>query len=277
MDPWRTALITRNCGRQFLMLALESLSWSPEVGPSCAHEHFALKDITLQVKPGEFVGLIGPNGSGKTSLLRCAFRYSRPRQGGVAIGDHDMWSRSPRWCARRVAVLAQEFPDAFGLTLFDVIAMGRAPHQRFFSTDNANDRALVADAVTAVGLKGYEQHRFETLSGGEKQRCLLARALVQQPRLMVLDEPTNHLDPRHQLELLGMVKRLGVATLASIHDLNLAAAFCDRLCVINHGRLIAQGTPWEVLTPQLLGQVFGARALVDAHPVHHHPRITWIP
>ncbi|OCW24022.1 MULTISPECIES: ABC transporter ATP-binding protein [Pseudomonas] len=259
------------------MLALESLSWSPEVGPSCAHEHFALKDITLQVKPGEFVGLIGPNGSGKTSLLRCAFRYSRPRQGGVAIGDHDMWSRSPRWCARRVAVLAQEFPDAFGLTLFDVIAMGRAPHQRFFSTDNANDRALVADAVTAVGLKGYEQHRFETLSGGEKQRCLLARALVQQPRLMVLDEPTNHLDPRHQLELLGMVKRLGVATLASIHDLNLAAAFCDRLCVINHGRLIAQGTPWEVLTPQLLGQVFGARALVDAHPVHHHPRITWIP
>lgn len=259
------------------MLVLKRLAWAPEGAPLCAHDHFSLKDITLQIAAGEFVGLIGPNGSGKTSLLRCAFRYSRPAQGKVAVDDHDVWSRSPRWCARRVAVVAQEFPEAFGLTLLDVIRMGRAPHQRFFSADSANDRDLVASAVIAVGLKGYEQHRFETLSGGEKQRCLLARALVQQPRLLVLDEPTNHLDPRHQLELLAMIKRLGMATLASIHDLNLAAAFCDRLCVIHQGRLVAQGTPWDVLTPDLLLQVFGANALVDAHPVHDHPRITWIP
>ena len=141
----------------------------------------------------------------------------------------------------------------------------------------AGPGALADTDWLAVGLAGYEQHRFDTLSGGEKQRCLLARALVQEPRLMVLDEPTNHLDPRHQLELLGLVKQLGMATLASIHDLNLAAAFCDRLCVIHHGRLIAQGTPREVLTPEMLLSVFGAKALVDSHPLRDYPRITWIP
>ncbi|WP_116817531.1 ABC transporter ATP-binding protein [Pseudomonas syringae] len=259
------------------MLALERLAWAPEQTSVCTHEHFALTDIDLQIAAGEFVGLIGPNGSGKTSLLRCAFRYSRPHSGKVAINARDIWSCSPRWCARHVAVVAQEFPDAFGLTLLDVANMGRAPHQGFFAADSDHDRAIVQNALNAVGLAGYEQHRFDTLSGGEKQRCLLARALVQEPRLMVLDEPTNHLDPRHQLELLGLVKQLGMATLASIHDLNLAAAFCDRLCVIHHGRLIAQGTPREVLTPEMLLSVFGAKALVDSHPLRDYPRITWIP
>lgn len=258
------------------MLALERLAWEPEHAPVCAHEHFALRNINLRIAPGEFVGLIGPNGSGKTSLLRCAFRYSRPHQGKVCVSDRDVWARSARWCARHVAVVGQEFPDAFGLKLVDVIAMGRAPHQRFFAGDSAQDRLLVTEALAAVDLDGYGQHRFDTLSGGEKQRCLLARALVQQPRLMLLDEPTNHLDPRHQIELLGLVKRLGVATLASVHDLNLAAAFCDRLYVIHHGQLVASGTPWEVLTPQLLYEVFGAQALVDKHPLHEYPRITWI-
>ncbi|CAM3358399.1 histidinol phosphatase [Pseudomonas floridensis] len=259
------------------MLALKELAWAPEQASVCEHEHFTLKDIDLQIAAGEFVGLIGPNGSGKTSLLRCAFRYSRPHKGNVVLNDHDIWSRSPRWCAQQVAVVAQEFPDAFGLTLLDVTTMGRAPHQGFFSADSPHDRTVVKDALKAVGLEGYEQHRFDTLSGGEKQRCLLARALVQEPRLMVLDEPTNHLDPRHQLELLGLVKQLGVATLASIHDLNLAAAFCDRLYVVHHGRLVAQGTPWDVLTPQMLLGVFGAKALVDRHPLRDYPRITWIP
>lgn len=277
MDPRRAALPVRHRGPELLMLTLKNLAWAPEQASVCDHEHFALKGIDLQIAAGEFVGLIGPNGSGKTSLLRCAFRYSRPHSGNVTLTDHDIWSRSPRWCAQHVAVVAQEFPDAFGLTLLDVTAMGRAPHQGFFAADSAEDRAIVQRALKAVGLEGYEQHRFDTLSGGEKQRCLLARALVQQPQLMVLDEPTNHLDPRHQLELLGLVRHLGVATLASIHDLNLAAAFCDRLYVVHHGRLVAQGTPWDVLTPDLLLSVFGAKALVDCHPLRDYPRITWIP
>ena len=277
MDPRGAALPVRHCGHEFLMLTLKNLAWAPEQASVCDHEHFALKDIDLQIAAGEFVGLIGPNGSGKTSLLRCAFRYSRPHSGSVTLTNHDIWSRSPRWCAQHVAVVAQEFPDAFGLTLLDVTTMGRAPHQGFFAADSAEDRAIVQQALKAVGLEGYEQHRFDTLSGGEKQRCLLARPLVQQPQLMVLDEPTNHLDPRHQLELLGLVRQLGVATLASIHDLNLAAAFCDRLYVVHHGRLVAQGTPWDVLTPDLLLSVFGAKALVDCHPLRDYPRITWIP
>jgi iron complex transport system ATP-binding protein len=258
------------------MLSLETVAWMPESPPKCGHEHFRLEAIDLQIAAGEFVGLIGPNGSGKTSLLRCAFRYTRPHRGTVVIDGRDAWSRSSRWCARRVAVVAQEFPDAFDMTLQEVVAMGRSPHQGFFSMENEADRTCVAQAVAAVGLAGYERHTFESLSGGEKQRCLLARALVQRPRLLVLDEPTNHLDPHHQLALLGLVKRLGVATLASIHDLNLAAAFCDRLCVLHHGKVVAQGTPWGVLTSELLSDVFGAKALIDAHPIHDHPRITWI-
>jgi iron complex transport system ATP-binding protein len=145
-----------------------------------------------------------------------------------------------------------------------------------FDGDTLDDRKLAAHALESVGLKGFEDHAFATLSGGEKQRVILARALAQQPQLLILDEPTNHLDPRYQLELLQLVKRLQIGTLASIHDLNLAAAFCDRLYVINHGRIVASGTPKEVLTAQLLHNVFGVDALIDDHPLHGYPRITWI-
>lgn len=157
-----------------------------------------------------------------------------------------------------------------------VAAMGRTPHKGLFDGDDAEDRRLVDEALARVGLSGLAQQPFACLSGGEKQRALLARALVQQPQVLILDEPTNHLDPRYQLELLGQIKALGLATLASFHDLNLAAAFCDRLCVLDQGRLVAIGTPAEVLTAELLQQVFGLQALVDTHPLAGHPRITWI-
>jgi len=170
----------------------------------------------------------------------------------------------------------QEFPDAFGLTVLEVVAMGRTPHKGLFDGDTLEDSNHINQALASVGLEGFEDHGFTTLSGGEKQRVILARALAQQPQLLILDEPTNHLDPRYQLELLKLVKRLDIGTLASIHDLNLAAAFCDRLYVINHGRIVASGTPKEVLTVALLRNVFGVEALIDEHPLHGYPRITWI-
>jgi iron complex transport system ATP-binding protein len=155
-------------------------------------------------------------------------------------------------------------------------AWGRTPHKGLFDGDDADDQRLVSEALARVGLAALARQPFAQLSGGEKQRALLARALVQQPQLLILDEPTNHLDPRYQLELLGQIKALGLATLASFHDLNLAAAFCDRLCVLDHGRLVAIGTPADVLSAELLQQVFGVQALVDTHPLAGHPRITWI-
>jgi iron complex transport system ATP-binding protein len=245
-------------------LLLDNLSWSP-LGHGHCHHQFQLREVNLRVASGEFVGLIGPNGSGKTSLLRCAYRFTRPTSGNVWLDHQDIWQQSPRWCAQRIAVVLQEFPDAFGLNVAEVVAMGRTPHKGLFDGDTLNDRNLIANALRSVGLHGFDDHAFATLSGGEKQRVILARA-----------EPTNHLDPRYQLELLQRVKRLRIGTLASLHDLNLAAAFCDRLYVIDHGRIVASGTPSEVLSVELLRDVFGVEALIDAHPLSGYPRITWI-
>ena len=251
-------------------LQISELAWSP------SGEQALLDGIELAVGDGQLVGLLGPNGSGKTSLLRCAYRFQRPDQGRVELDGEALWSRSPRWCAQRVAVVLQEFPQDFGLTVAEVAAMGRTPHKGLFDGDDQADLALVEQALARVGLSAHQQQAFAHLSGGEKQRVLLARALVQQPTLLILDEPTNHLDPRYQLELLRLIKTLGLATLASFHDLNLAAAFCDRLYVLDHGRVVASGTPTEVLTEALLAEVYGVQALVDRHPLAGHPRITWI-
>lgn len=256
-------------------LTLANLAWTP-LGQGHCHHQFQLRDANLQVAAGEFVGLIGPNGSGKTSLLKCAYRFSQPENGEVLLEHQNVWKQSPRWCAQRIAVVLQEFPDAFGLTVDEVVSMGRTPHKKLFDGETADDRRLIHQALESVGMLGFEDHAFATLSGGEKQRVILARALAQQPQLLILDEPTNHLDPRYQLELLSLVKRLNIGTLASIHDLNLAAAFCDRLYVLDHGRLVASGTPQAVLTRELLREVFGVEALVDTHPLGGYPRITWI-
>ncbi|MBU1282498.1 MAG: ABC transporter ATP-binding protein [Gammaproteobacteria bacterium] len=251
-------------------LQISDLAWSP-IG-----EQALLDGIELAVGDGQLVGLLGPNGSGKTSLLRCAYRFQRPDQGRVELDGEALWSRSPRWCAQRVAVVLQEFPQDFGLTVAEVAAMGRTPHKGLFDGDDQADVALVELALARVGLTEHKRQAFAHLSGGEKQRVLLARSLVQQPTLLILDEPTNHLDPRYQLELLRLIKTLGLATLASFHDLNLAAAFCDRLYVLDHGRVVASGTPTEVLTEALLAEVYGVQVLVDRHPLAGHPRITWI-
>ncbi|MFP6847704.1 MAG: ABC transporter ATP-binding protein [Pseudomonas sp.] len=251
-------------------LQIRDLAWSPQ------GERPLLQDIELAVGDGEMVGLIGPNGSGKTSLLRCAYRYQRPDQGSIEVDGDALWGRSPRWCAQRVAVVLQEFPEDFGLTVAEIAAMGRTPHKGLFDGHDQADHALVEQALAQVGLTDLKRQAFASLSGGEKQRVLLARALVQQPTLLLLDEPTNHLDPRYQLQLLRLIKALGLATLASFHDLNLAAAFCDRLYVLDHGRVVAAGTPAAVLTEALLAEVYGLQALVDSHPLAGHPRITWI-
>ena len=255
-------------------LSIEALGWTLQQRGQPPRP--LLQDIGLQVGKGEFVGLIGPNGSGKSSLLRCAYRFTEPTEGRVLLGDDDLWQRPARWCAQRIAVVLQEFPDEFGLRVCDVVAMGLAPHKGLFEGDTAEDRQQVAQALARLGLAAQAEQTFATLSGGEKQRVLLARALVQAPGLLILDEPTYHLDPRYQLELLQHLRSLDLSVIASFHDLNLAAAFCDRLYVIDGGRIVAAGTPQQVLTPALLKQVFGVDALVDTHPLHPYPRITWI-
>jgi iron complex transport system ATP-binding protein len=256
-------------------LHIERLSWSPA---STRTRSFAgaplLRDITLDVGDGEFVGLIGPNGSGKSSLLHCAFRYAKPHEGKVWLDQTDIWTASPRWVAQRIAVLLQEAPDDFGLTVGQVARMGRTPHKRLLDGDTPDDERLFEQALRDVALWRERDRLFGSLSGGEKQRALLARAFVQQPRVLMLDEPTNHLDLRHQIELLSLVRKRRITTLATIHDLNLAAAFCDRLYVIANGAIVSQGSPHEVLQASMLKTVFGVEACVDLHPVLACPRIT---
>lgn len=256
------------------LLELTNLDWAPADKGTRAHV-FSLNKLSLRVEPSEFVGLIGPNGSGKTSLLRCAMRFSKPTGGEVRFSGENLWGKTARWSANHISVLAQEFPAAAGLGVREVVAMGRLPYQGRFLGESLADREVVDAAISTMGIEHLRSQLFSSLSGGEKQRVLLARALVQEPQLMILDEPTNHLDPRHQLDLLALVKGSGVAVLASLHDLNLAASFCDRLYVIKDGRIVAEGTPWAVLTSDLLMDVYGTYALVDQHPFTGAPRITW--
>jgi iron complex transport system ATP-binding protein len=216
-----------------------------------------VSDVDIVVEPGEFVGLVGPNGSGKTTLLRTIYRALRPSSGTVSVGGDDVWSLHAREAARRTAVVVQETPSEIDFAVFEVVALGRVPHKGPLDRETREDRRICADALERVGMTELADRLFSTLSGGEKQRVLVARALAQESRLLVLDEPTNHLDIRFQLDLLELIRGLGVTTIASMHDLTLAADHCDRLYVLKDGRVVADGPPAQVLTAELVADVFG--------------------
>ncbi|MGH3719967.1 MAG: ABC transporter ATP-binding protein [Pseudonocardiaceae bacterium] len=251
-----------------------------KVGPT-----IIVHDTTILVAAGEMAGLIGPNGSGKSTLLRAVYRHLRPWVGTVAVGGHDVWQSSPQHAARRTAAVPQERLGDMDVSVRDMVAMGRIPHKSPFQTDTAEDLSAVSEALEKVGLLSLEGRKLATLSGGEMQRVLIARALAQRSAVLVLDEPTNHLDVRHQLELLELLRTLGLTTLAALHDLNLAAGYCDRLHVLDGGRLVASGSPAEVLTETLLADVFSVGASITTSPrtgkpvLSFHPleAATWIP
>ncbi|PRY02472.1 ABC transporter ATP-binding protein [Allonocardiopsis opalescens] len=229
--------------------------------------------IDIAVGPGERVGLIGPNGSGKSTLLRAVYRHLRPHSGGVRYGGADLWRLPPRQAARAIAALPQENHADLELTGYEMAAMGRTPHKGPFAADTDEDRAAIGEALRRTGTEHLAGRAFAGLSGGEKQRVLLARALAQRTPLLVLDEPTNHLDVRHQFELLDLVSASGRTVLAALHDLNLAAAYCHRLYVLDGGRVTAAGTPEEVLTERLVAEVFGVHAQVVANPRTGRPHL----
>ncbi|MFJ4096455.1 ABC transporter ATP-binding protein [Kitasatospora sp. NPDC089913] len=231
--------------------------------------------VHLVAKEGEIAGLVGPNGSGKSSLLRTVYRHLRPSAGRVLLAGRELSELSPAQSARHIGALPQERGGDFELTVREVVAMGRTPYKRAFAKDDAEDHRLVAEALTRVGMAHAPDRGFAQLSGGERQRVLLARALAQQPDVLVLDEPTNHLDVRHQVELLALLREQRRTTLVALHDLNAAASVCDRLHVLHRGTLVASGEPREVLTAELLAEVFGVRAAVIEHPLTGDPLIAF--
>ncbi|MEU5240587.1 ABC transporter ATP-binding protein [Streptomyces lydicus] len=224
-------------------------------------------DLTLRADSGGLVGLVGPNGSGKSTLLRCVYRALRPAAGAVRLDGADLHAMDARTGARLLAALPQEAGTEFDFTVAEVVAMGRLPHQRGSGRASAADTAVCERALARVGAAHLAGRGFLSLSGGEKQRVLIARALAQEPKVLVLDEPTNHLDIAQQLEVLALVRDSRLTVLTALHDLNLAAVHCDALHVIAEGRIVASGPPYEVLTPELLAEVFGVRAHRVRHPV----------
>jgi iron complex transport system ATP-binding protein len=212
----------------------------------------------LMIEPGEFVGLVGPNGSGKSTLLCIIYRALRPTMGVVHVGGGDIWKLSARVSAQRTVVVVQESTPEFTLEVIDVVSMGRNPHKGPFGRDSAADKRICLDALERVGMSEFAEREFATLSGGEKQRVCVARAIAQESRVLVLDEPTNHLDIRFQLELLELVRGLCLTTIAAMHDLALTVGHCDCVYVLN-GSIVGHGPPGDVLTTELVARVFGVR------------------
>lgn len=218
-----------------------------------------LSGVDLAVADGEVLGLVGPNGSGKTTALRILHREIVPGAGRVLLEGRDLAELSGRERARRIAVMAQELSGEVPLSVADVVLLGRIPHSGTFGGSGAEDRRIAAEALESAGAVHLARRGFGHLSGGEKQRVLIARALAQQPRLLLMDEPTNHLDIGSQHHVLQVVRERGLATIVVLHDLNLAARYCDRVIVLDRGRVHAVGAPAQALTAELVAATYDVR------------------
>ena len=222
-----------------------------------------MEDVSLEVRSGEFLALVGPNGSGKTTLIAMLAGLKRPHGGTVSLGDTPLSEMTRRAIARVLALVEQQAETGERLTARQAVELGRTPHRGALAPWSGRDEAIVREALDAVDMAPLAERIWHSLSGGERQRLHIARALAQEPRILILDEPTNHLDVEHQLGLLALVRRRGGTVLAALHDLNHAAMFADRVAVMQAGRLVALGTPAEVLTATLIASVFKVRASIE--------------
>lgn len=234
-----------------------------------------IEAISFDVPAGTTTAIVGANGAGKSTLLRSIYRQNRPDEGQVLVGGQDVWQVPARDVARLVAAVLQEAAPDFAFTVREVVAMGRLPHRGSLLTRSLADEAIIEQALSDFELADLSERPFSTLSGGEKQRTLLARAIVQQPKLIVLDEPTNHLDIRHQLEILQILRCLQVTVLVTLHDLNLAAALADQVLIMRAGRICAVGPPQTVLTSDTIRAAFDVAAHIDCHPRTGRPRFSF--
>lgn len=225
-----------------------------------------LRNVTFMVAPGEVLALVGANGTGKSTLLRALSGIHRPMAGEVMLDGVDLGRLSARRRARAVTLVGQEESPPVDLLVGEMVALGLTPHRPPWAGGGAAERAAVLEALKQVELDDAVDHPVEQLSGGERRRALLARGLAQRSDLLLLDEPTNHLDLRHQHALLRLVRGLGKTVVVAIHDLDLAATFCDRIAVLHGGSVLAIGAPGDVLTPSVIHDAFGVLATPVIHP-----------
>jgi iron complex transport system ATP-binding protein len=240
-----------------------------------------LRGIDLCLDRGEMLALIGPNGAGKSTLLRVAGGLLRPTVGRAFLRGRDLATLGAREIAREIAVVPQEGPIPAGLLVREMVALGRTPYVRLLLGPTAHDRQAVEWAMAAAGVVELADRFVDELSGGERQRVILARALAQEPSLLLLDEPTANLDLQHQVAMLELVRGLtrdqGLTVLAAVHDLQLAALYCDRVALMSAGQIVSQGSPEVVLTAPLLMETFGQQVVLSAHPTHGVPLVALVP
>jgi iron complex transport system ATP-binding protein len=232
-----------------------------------------LNNITFSVEQGKFVGIIGPNGSGKSTMLKIIYRHLKQTSGFVTLYEKELSLIPQKKLAQEIAVVSQENPVLFDFTVKDLVMMGRTPHKKWLAADNREDSAIAKESMRLANVLHLENRSYSQLSGGEKKRVMLARALAQQANILILDEPTNHLDIEHQYQLMDLVKDLPITIVAALHDLNLAAGYCDELLVMKDGALYIEGTPEQVLTEKTLKEVFHMQAGVTKNPFTEKPHL----
>lgn len=225
-----------------------------------------LKGINIDVKNKEFLGIIGPNGSGKSTFLKCIYRILKPSEGKILFNGKNIDELSFRQTALDLAVVAQHNFYNFDFKVLDVVLMGRSPHKKILERDNEIDYKIARNTLEKVGLKDFVERNFTTLSGGEQQRVILARALTQETECLVLDEPTNHLDIKYQLQIMDIVKSLNLTVIAAIHDLNIAAMYCDRLVALKDGQIVGAGKPKDLLTEKFIKDLYEVDTKIEALP-----------
>ncbi|MDI6688951.1 MAG: heme ABC transporter ATP-binding protein [Actinomycetota bacterium] len=239
-----------------------------------------LERINLSIQKGDFIGIVGPNGSGKSTFLKVISRTLKPKSGVVYLDGEDIQRLSPRFIARNLAVVPQETSIAFAFTALDIVLMGRSPYLGRFETEGYDDLSIARAAMEKTNTWHLAERSITSLSGGEKQRVIIAQALAQEPCILLLDEPTSHLDINHQLEIMDLVKGLngdGLTVISVFHDLNMAAEYCRSLVLLNQGRIDVLGPPEEVLTVENIKRVFNADVLVNRHPLTKKLYVTLLP
>lgn len=240
-----------------------------------------LSDIDLHLRAGEMVAVIGANGAGKSTLLRTVAGQLRPSRGEVCLDDVPLQRLGHRAVAQRLAVVPQDGPIPPGLLVEEMVALGRTPYSRPLLGPTPRDRQAVTWAMRSTEIEYLARRFVGELSGGERQRVILARALAQEPDVLLLDEPTANLDLHHQVAILELVRGLsrdrGLAVLAAVHDLQLAALYCDRLILLRDGRTLSTGAPEAVLTEQLVHEAFGQPIILSRHPTHGVPLVALVP
>jgi iron complex transport system ATP-binding protein len=236
-------------------LTVTGVSWAPHKS-----DRPVLHPTTFNVDAGRVLGIVGPNGAGKSTLLRLLYRFQKPQTGRVCVGDQDIWAMNARDCAKQIAAVLQEQASAFGLTVREIVRLGRTPHRSGFASSGAGDDQIVHTVLEKLSLHQLADRNFGTLSGGERQRVMIARALAQEPKVLILDEPTNHLDVRHQLEIVSLIQTLGLTIVVSLHDLNMALGVCDDVLVLKDGQPQGFGPPHTLLTDSLVSHTFRVAA-----------------